>query len=188
MDARSIMPGLLCVALSALPLRAQDEWARPDSATVRLAPSSFPALPAPIRRDLERRGCRVPQAAERPEPHNVIRGAFTGPNRIEWAVLCSVRNASRTLLYGNSGTAPIDSFAESRDIDFLQGIGNGRIGFSHRIGVVTAAYIRESAKAYGGPKPPPVIDHDGIEDAFVGKASAIAYFYRGKWLSLQGAD
>ena len=33
--------------------------------------------------------------------------------------------------------------------------------------------------AYGGPKPPP-IDHQGIDDAFVEKASVVHYFHRGK--------
>jgi hypothetical protein len=35
---------------------------------------------------------------------------------------------------------------------------------------------------------PPRIDHKGIDDAFVGKASEVHYYYRGKWLELQGAD
>jgi hypothetical protein len=41
--------------------------------------------------------------------------------------------------------------------------------------------------AYGSVKPPP-IDHQGIDDAFAGKASVVLYFYRGKWLELTGAD
>ncbi|PYR66590.1 MAG: hypothetical protein DMG20_12690 [Acidobacteria bacterium] len=40
---------------------------------------------------------------------------------------------------------------------------------------------------YGGPKPPP-IDHLGINDVFIEKASVVWYFYQGKWLQLQGAD
>jgi hypothetical protein len=40
---------------------------------------------------------------------------------------------------------------------------------------------------YGGPKPPP-IDHQGIEDSFVGKASVIFYYHKGTWLRLTGAD
>ncbi|MEO8658007.1 MAG: hypothetical protein ABI693_06030 [Bryobacteraceae bacterium] len=41
-------------------------------------------------------------------------------------------------------------------------------------------------RAYGGPKPPP-IDHQGIESGG-DKASVVLYHYRGKWLTLQGAD
>ena len=40
---------------------------------------------------------------------------------------------------------------------------------------------------YGGPKPPP-LDHDGINDMFVGKASVVWYRYQGRWLQLTGAD
>jgi hypothetical protein len=32
------------------------------------------------------------------------------------------------------------------------------------------------------------MDHQGIDDAFVGKASVALYFYRGMWLQLSGAD
>jgi len=42
-------------------------------------------------------------------------------------------------------------------------------------------------RAYGGPEPPP-IEHQGIDDAFLGKASITWYFHKGKWLRLQGAD
>jgi len=37
-------------------------------------------------------------------------------------------------------------------------------------------------------KKPPPIDHQGISDAMVGKASEVLYFYRGKWLRLSGDD
>jgi hypothetical protein len=48
-------------------------------------------------------------------------------------------------------------------------------------------YYKEFAEPQGEPKPPP-IDHEGIEDHYLGKASTIHYYYRGKWLQLQGAD
>ena len=31
------------------------------------------------------------------------------------------------------------------------------------------------------------MDHQGIDDAIVGKASVVVYLYRGKWLHLSGA-
>jgi hypothetical protein len=42
-------------------------------------------------------------------------------------------------------------------------------------------------RARCGPKPPP-IDHLGIDDAFLEKASVVHYYYQGKWLQLTGAD
>lgn len=188
---RAILLLACAVALSATGLGAQDEWARADSLTVRLAPSRFATLPAAVRDNLERRGCRIPQVREsttEPALHNVVRGAFTGPTRLDWAVLCSVRDTSQILIYHNGASAPADSLARAADRDFLQGIGGGRIGFSRKITVASAAYIREHAAAYRGPDPPPVLDHLGIDDAFVGKVSVIYYFFRGKWLALQGAD
>jgi hypothetical protein len=47
--------------------------------------------------------------------------------------------------------------------------------------------ILEHYRAYGGLKPP-AIDHLGINDAFVGNAAVVHYFYAGKWLELTGAD
>jgi len=40
---------------------------------------------------------------------------------------------------------------------------------------------------YGGPTPPQ-IDHQGIDDAFIEKASVTWYFDGGSWLKLTGAD
>ena len=34
----------------------------------------------------------------------------------------------------------------------------------------------------------PPIDQDGINDAFVEKASSVKYWQQGKWRDLQGAD
>jgi hypothetical protein len=48
-------------------------------------------------------------------------------------------------------------------------------------------FILRHYRAYGGPKPPP-IDHNGIDDAFLEKASVTWYRYNGKWIELQGAD
>jgi hypothetical protein len=48
-------------------------------------------------------------------------------------------------------------------------------------------YILKHYRAYGGPEPA-AIDHQGINDSFVGKASVVRYFHAGKWLELTGAD
>ncbi len=52
---------------------------------------------------------------------------------------------------------------------------------------VGGAYIIKYYAAYGGLKPVPM-DHQGIDDAFIGKASEVLYLYRGTWLRLTGAD
>ena len=58
---------------------------------------------------------------------------------------------------------------------------------SREIEAVDRNYITVHYRAYGGPKPPP-IDHKGINDVFVGKASVVYYLYKGEWLQLTGAD
>ena len=171
---------------SAEPPTAED-WARADSTALRLPPDSFPELPAVVRDDLRKRGCTVPQSPQLPEKHNVISGQFIRAGQSDWAVLCSIALVSRVLVYRAGTVAVIDTLGESRDADFLQGIGDNRIGFSHRIGVASKQYIEDMAAEFDGPTPPP-IDHDGIEDAFMGKVSGIIYFYNGKWIGLQGAD
>jgi hypothetical protein len=55
---------------------------------------------------------------------------------------------------------------------------------------VDAAYILEHDRAYGqahGFALPPVLDHQGINDAYFEKASVVHYFYQ-RWLKLSGAD
>jgi len=69
----------------------------------------------------------------------------------------------------------------------MQGLGGDRIGYSHGIAAVGREFIMDHYRAYGGPEPPP-IDHQAIDDEFLGKASVTWYFHQGKWLRLQGAD
>lgn len=57
------------------------------------------------------------------------------------------------------------------------------MGFSRAMYKVDKKYIIDHYDSYGGPKPLPV-DHEGISDAFVEKASVVLYLYRGKWLEL----
>ncbi len=62
-----------------------------------------------------------------------------------------------------------------------------KIGYSREITPVGKDFIIRHYIAYGGEKPPP-IDDQGIDDAFLEKASVTWYFYDGKWLKLTGAD
>jgi hypothetical protein len=40
----------------------------------------------------------------------------------------------------------------------------------------------------GGPVPPSILDHQGIDDGFAEKASVRWYFHDGKWTQYPGAD
>ena len=163
------------------------DWRAADSATVRLSPTAFPELPAGIVRLLLARGCTVPQVWGVKKPHNVIRGQFARRGQTDWAVLCSRNMESALLVFWNGAADSVVEHPSVPDLSFLQGVGNDEIGFSRVIGIAGREYILDHYRQYGGTKPPP-IDHDGIEDAFEGKASAILYFYNGEWLTLTGAD
>lgn len=167
-------------------LGAQD-WDAADRATKRLAPSVFVNLPIALRADLERRGCTIPQPFTATRPENVIKGRFTSPDQTDWAVLCSRRQVSSILVFRGGSASAVVEIASQPDRSFLQGIGKGAIGFSRALGIADAKYIQVHYDSYGGPRPPP-LDHEGINDIFVEKASVVRYWYRGRWLELTGAD
>jgi len=154
----------------------------------RLHPAEFPYLPRNLATDLQRRGCTIPQVPMVDGgPHNVIKGAFAKPGQTDWAVLCSVNGASSVIVFWNGSTADPAQIEARKDDYALQGWSDGQIVYSRKIEPVGEAYIMDHYQAYGGKKPPP-IDHQGINDIFVGKASVVLYFHQGKWLHLTGAD
>jgi len=153
----------------------------------RLAPSAFPELPANIRRELERRGCTVPQVSADKKPQNVIKGEFTRKEQTDWAVLCSVNQVSTISVFRNASAKNPSELARKPDVDQLQVTGGDAVAYCRAICGVDRAYILSHYQAYGGNKPP-TIDHQGINDEFVEKASVVHYFQAGRWLNLTGAD
>ena len=165
-----------------------DKWELADAATVRLSPRAFGMLPHNVVQSLEARGCSIPQLSGSSAPHNVVKGEFIKKGQTDWAVLCSRNRHSSILIFAGGSSKRVTAIAESADREFLQGIdAAGNIGFSRAIDVVGKDYLVKHREEYGGPSLPPV-DHQGINDAFVEKASVVHYYYRGKWLQLQGAD
>lgn len=172
----------------ALVAQTPEQWQAAAHTIRRLPPDSFPQLPAAIRSALGARGCTVPQSDVDRRPHNVISGRFARAQQRDWAVLCSRHDSSSVLIFwGEADTASPTEFGRVRDAGYLQGIGEGRIGYSRLIEVASPARIREYADAFHGPLPE-TLDHDGLEDAFAGKASAVSYLEGGRWLALAGAD
>ena len=167
---------------------AQDKREVADSAIVRLLPTAFSQLPESIVRHLQRRGCTVPQTYLSAEPHNVISGEFARREQTDRAVLCSRNGESSILVFWRGSTKSVSEVARSPDNRYLQTITEGgKVGFSRIIETVGRDYIRKHYKDYGGRKPPPMY-HQGINDAYAEKASTVLYYYRGRWLELQGAD
>ena len=153
----------------------------------RLPARAFPQLPAAVAAALDARKCQVPQPAERNGPRNVIRGEFFAKGESGWAVLCAVNGSASLLVFRNDrGTHP-DTLAAVEEKTHLQGLDGDKIGYSREIAPASPAFMLRHYRAYGGPAPPP-LDHQGIDDAFLGKASVTWYYYQGKWRCLQGAD
>ena len=139
-----------------------------DREITRLATSAFPLLPENLAQDLLRRGCTIPQPVFARQPQNAIKGQFARPGQVDWAVLCSVKGRSSILVFWNGSDINPASIAPVSDDHFIQGIGQGKFGFSRAIAAVGRSYIPAHA-AVSGPKGSnaPVIDHQGIDDAFV---------------------
>jgi hypothetical protein len=154
---------------------------------IRLKPSDFRQLPSAVRRNLNARGCTVPQSPQAAAPHNVITGSFTASASRDWVVLCSVKGVSRLLVYRGGSTKRIDSLAALPDAGFMHRSSSGVVEFSRRIGTATPKNIVDHAAANGIPKPPK-LTYDGIDDWYVEKTSRIHYFYRGKWREQQPAN
>ncbi len=167
---------------------AQDKREVADSTIVRLPPTAFSQLPESIVQHLQRRGCTVPQTYLSAKPHNVISGEFARRGQTDRAVLCSRNGESSILVFWRGSTKSVSEVARSPDRSFLQTITEGgKVGFSRIIETVCRDYILKHYEAYGGRKPPPTY-HQGINDAYAEKASIVLYYYRGRWLELQGAD
>ena len=120
-----------------------------DREITRLAPSAFPQLPANLAQDLRRRGCSIPQPVFARQPQNVIKGQFARPGQVDWAVLCSVKGRSSILVFWNGSEIKPASIASASDDQFIQGIGEGKFGFSRAIGTVGRTYILAHAAVVG---------------------------------------
>ena len=182
---RSLVTVLMLVGVGSRYCMAQDQWARADLAVRRLAPSAFPSLPPAIRGELEARHCTIPQVYSDPRAGNVISGHFRRPGQRDWAVLCSIQRVSRIIIFWSGRVRGATELAKSADRAYLQGTGHGGIGYSRAIAVVGADGLHGGSEEGDPPGP---IDHEGIDDAFVEKASVIWYLARGHWYRLVGDD
>jgi len=177
----------LRLACAQSPADLKRQFDEAERRIVRLPPAAFPELPAGAVSEAQRRGCTVPQTPYTGKPHNVIRGEFARPAQTDWAVLCSAKGTSIILVFWNGSERNPATIAPMEDRNFLQTIKSNDPGFSRGVSPVGRDFIVRHYEAYGGPKPPP-INHQGINDAFIEKASVVWYFYGGKWLKLTGAD
>ena len=103
----------------------------------------------------------------------------------DWAVLCSRRGRSSILVFRGGDVSTIDELAAEDDAARLQVTGPGRIGYSRQISVASPRDLREHHRS---PDPGlPMLDHDGIRDAFIEKGAVVWYWSGHRWLQMAGA-
>lgn len=152
-----------------------------------LKADAFPELPADLKKQLDERKCQIPQTNATSVPQNVIQGSFAAPKSKDWAVLCAKNGKTSILVFWEKGTpCPAElAIAETKaDLQDLMGKG---FRYSRYISMVAKEHILEQQKRYGGILPKS-LDHQGIDDAFLEKASVTYYCEAGKWLRLTGSD
>jgi hypothetical protein len=177
----------LFLSLSGFGTKMGQDWTGADIATKRLQPAAFTEIPGAVRAELERRGCSVPQPHGATRPANVVSGKFTSGRQVDWAALCSRERVSVILVFRGASTTDVAELGRQPDRDYLQTVGGGVIGFSRGLGVASATFIREHHDPGSDPPLPP-LDHDGIDDRFIGKGSVVWYWSSGRWLQLAGSD
>jgi hypothetical protein len=178
--------GLICLNINFAVAQNKD-WEMAEKNIKRLSPDLFPQLPQNIKSYLNKNGYTIPQSFSSEKPHNIIQGEFKEQGINDWAVLASKNGVSAIIVFWAGSATDITEIAKAPDKDYLQGTGDGKIAFSRNIGIAEKQQIEKYHKEFGGVDPPK-INHQGIDDSFLEKNAVIHYFYKGKFLELQGAD
>jgi hypothetical protein len=134
--------GLSLAMLATLNVPAQKlDFQAAERKIVRLSPRAFAVLPVSIVRELQRRGCTVPQEDYSKTPNNVTSGQFAHQGQRDWAVLCSIKGASSILVFWNGSATNPAELAPSEDINSLQSGVQDKILFSRGISTVGSDFI-----------------------------------------------
>jgi hypothetical protein len=154
-----------------------------------LSPEDFPDLPKNIAEYLRTEGYSIPQSYWPFTPHNVIQGAFARPDQKDWAVLASKDESSSIIVFWNGSIENMAFLATRPDSRYKQYAGKDiGVYFSRVISTVDKTIIVRCNELYTPANELPPLDHEGIDDAFIEKASVVHYFCEGEWLTLTGAD
>ncbi len=193
LDRRAILPQIdlreIARAERARMEAAQDHQRQAEHASAklrRLPIDAFPELPPTVAEALRTRNCTVPQSSVEGR-QNVIRGEFFAKGETGWAAYCSANQRTALLAFRSGQDANPRSLNESEDAQYAFTLESGSVIYLRQITAVGRDFILMHYRTYGGPEPPP-IDHQGIDDSFLEKASVTWYFHEGKWHELQGAD
>jgi hypothetical protein len=80
-----------------------------------------------------------------------------------------------------------NALAKKEDRNYLQGLDEHSVGYSREIRTVGRDFIARHENGYPVSKPPR-INHHGIDNAFLEKASEVWYFHARNWFKLPGSD
>lgn len=150
---------------------------------IRLLPvASFPSLPAAFAKQLQQKGCMIPQTYEARQPENVIHGSFEKRGSEDWAALCSIDGTTTLYVFLESRPREPIALRHQTDTAWLGSEAAGNYGSAWGISVRTPSRI-SSSKLRGA-----LPDHAGIEDAFLEHGSTIHYFNGGEWIMLEAGN
>ena len=166
-----------------------------------LRPAAFKGLPPEISYWLERRGYVIPQgnppmSYKIVEVGNAIQGQFIRPGQEDWAVYATNGAYTAVFIFYNGSVDEIEVMDASPESRLYQEPPNDDKSLTccktliftatkediliwHKINPGSGMYVKD--------KPPPVIDHHGIDRGWY-SGSNIMYKYQGKWLTLAGGD
>lgn len=145
-----------------------------------LPPDSFPELPEAVNRQLQERGCLVPQTYEARRPENVIQGSFERAGSSDWAVLCSAHGTvSLLVFFGSSKGTPLVLGSTDETKRLQRCNSTGELGFNWGIDPASAQSIHEAQ--IGMTPRPPRLDHDAIGDSVIDRKTVYRYYNRGTW-------
>jgi hypothetical protein len=168
----AVVPLLFVAATAdaqALPEEFRKAW--PDFRY--LEPKQLRQVPAPVRADLEARGCRVPMFTKWDGPHNAISGQFLQAGRQDWAVLCASDGKTTILVYPG-GAADAVQPLRSEESDPRR--------FLHAVSAFVLS--KRALRDQQGELPVQSFDHDAIEDGPIGEPGRVVYHRAGEWMLL----
>lgn len=152
-----------------------------------LPASSFPALPAAVVAELNRRGCLIPQTYEAHGPENVIHGGFRRAGEKDWAVLCSVRGTVSLLVFFDGAAASPEVLTTEAETSRLElNNASGKLEFDWGIDVATPELVHEAQAQMR--RRPAKLDHDAVAESVIDGAT-VYHFYAGTaWATVETRD
>jgi hypothetical protein len=151
----------------------------------RVSPDAYASVPAPIREELKKRGCELPETQNWDQTRlNIVQGQFSSNAQKDWVAICIAPDGTIRGLIFWANSAPCSSEITS-GWPMKSRLPPGSAGSLYLLRA-DRQQILSYRKFFGDKSENPVV-HDGVE---VGgeEASMIYYYHKGKWLELMGND